>query len=133
MKLISYICTMEINELREEDLRELIFTQEFSDFYKLLDEKVQHKFDYTMQVVRTIKILPINFVKHLNGTDLYEMRVSVGTNAYRTILFAIDDDNINSAKRVILLNAFMKKSTKDYKKELKIANKILEGLEYDKD
>src|SRR5574344_2777761 len=99
MKLISYICTMEINELREEDLRELICTQEFSDFYKLLDEKVQHKFDYTMQVVRTIKILPINFVKHLNGTDLYEIRVSVGTNAYRTILFAIDDDNINSAKR----------------------------------
>jgi phage-related protein len=124
---------MKENELQKNDLRELIFTQEFSDFYTNLDVKVQHKFDYTMQVVRTIKILPINFIKHLEGTDLYEMRVSVGMNAYRTILFTIDNDNINNAKKVILLNAFMKKSTKDYKKEIKTATKILKGLGYDKD
>ena len=61
------------------------------------------------------------------------MRVSVGMNAYRTILFTIDNDNINNAKKVILLNAFMKKSTKDYKKEIKTATKILKGLGYDKD
>ena len=45
-------------------------------------------------------------MKHLDGTDLYEMRVSVSTNEYRTILFAVDDDNIILSKRILLLKAF---------------------------
>ena len=47
-----------------------------------------------MDIIRTEYILSTKFVKHLDGTDLYEMRVSVSTNEYRTILFAVDDDNI---------------------------------------
>ena len=42
------------------------------------------------------------------------MRVSVNTNEYRTILFAVDNDNIILSKKVLLLNGFLKKSTKDY-------------------
>ena len=44
----------------------------------------------------------MKFVKHLEKTDLYEMRVSVGTNEYRTVLFAIDQENVIEAKNVIL-------------------------------
>ena len=128
MKLISYICTMNSEDERGDNLRELIFTEEFFSFYQQLDTKVQTKFDYTIEVVRNVNILTTNFVKHLEGTELYEMRVSVGSNAYRTIMFTMDHDNINLARRIILLNAFLKKSTKDYKKQVKIATDILKRL-----
>mgnify|MGYP003411250649 FL=1 len=119
---------MNSEDEREDNLRELIFTEEFFSFYQQLDTKVQTKFDYTIEVVRNVNILTTNFVKHLEGTELYEMRVSVGSNAYRTIMFTMDHDNINLASRIILLNAFLKKSTKDYKKQIKIATDILKRL-----
>ena len=40
------------------------------------------------------------------------MRVSVD-NEVRVILFAADSDNINLATRIIFLNGFIKKGTKD--------------------
>jgi hypothetical protein len=56
------------------------------------------------------------------------MRVSVGTNEYRTMLFSINHENIIQATEVILLNEFLKKSSKDYDKQIKKATKILEDL-----
>lgn len=72
--------------------------------------------------------IPTKFIKHLQNTDLYEMRVSVGTNEYRTVLFAIDNKNVIQSTQIILLNAFLKKSNKDYKKQIEKANKILNDL-----
>ena len=43
-------------------------------------------------------------------------------------MFAIDHSNVIEAKRLILLNGFLKKSSKDYKKQIEIAQKILNGL-----
>ena len=57
------------------------------------------------------------------------MRVSVGTNEYRTLLFAIDHENILEASQVIMLNGFLKKSNKDYDKQIKKAINILNNLE----
>jgi hypothetical protein len=57
------------------------------------------------------------------------MRVSVGTNEYRTILFAIDHENIIEASNILLLNSFLKKSSKDYKKNIDIAEAILNKME----
>jgi hypothetical protein len=68
-------------------------------------------------------------VKKLVGTDLYEMRVSVGFNEYRSILFAIDHKNIIQAKKIVLLNGFLKKSSKDYDKQIKKAINILKNIE----
>ena len=62
-------------------------------------------------------------------TELYEMRVSVGNNEYRTILFAIDHENVMEAKNILLLNGFIKKDTKDYRKQIEIATTILNKLE----
>jgi len=73
--------------------------------------------------------LPTKFVKHLFGTRLYEIRVAVGHNAYRTILFAANSDNIIQATEIYLLNSFLKKSEKDYEREITIAEKILNDLE----
>ena len=113
-------------------MRELYFSDEFWEFYNNQSEKVKTKFDYVIAIVRSEQIISNKFVKHLEDTDLYEMRVSVGNNEYRTILFAIDHSNIINASKIFLLNAFLKKSTKDYKKQIDIALKILGGYEDDK-
>ena len=60
-------------------------------------------------------------------TDFFELRVSVD-NEIRVILFAVDNDNINLATNVILLNGFVKKSTKDYDKEITKAINILRSV-----
>ncbi|MDE6418217.1 MAG: type II toxin-antitoxin system RelE/ParE family toxin [Duncaniella sp.] len=82
-----------------------------------------------MDVIVKIYDVPTKFIKHLQNTDLYEKRVSIGPNEYRTVLFAIDHSNIIEATRIILLNGFLKKSNKDYKKQIEIANKILKDLQ----
>lgn len=82
-----------------------------------------------MDVLVTVYNISTKFVKHLEKTDLYEMRVSVGTNEYRTVLFAIDHDNVIEAKNIILLNGFLKKDNKDYRKQIEIAKDILNNLE----
>lgn len=51
------------------------------------------------------------------------------SNEYRTILFAIDKPNIIEATQIILLNGFLKKSNKDYRKQIEIAQTILNDLE----
>lgn len=60
-------------------------------------------------------------------TDFYELRISVG-NEYRVILFTIDHENLIEATQILLLNGFIKKSTKDYKKEIDKALQILNNL-----
>lgn len=124
MYLIGYLCKGKTGLME----RELIFSNEFWSFYKSQNQKVQLKFDYVINILMTERVITTKFVKHLENTDLYEMRVSLGTNEYRTILFAMDNDNIILSTRILVLNAFQKKSTKDYKKQIEIAQKILGGF-----
>lgn len=126
--LISYICNMESVEDKASDIRTIFKTDEFEEFYNGLDEKVKDKFEYTFELVQTVYAIPVKYVKHLEGTDLYEMRVSVGSNEYRTVLFAIDNSNVILSTKIILLNGFLKKSTKDYSKQIAKAERILKGL-----
>lgn len=109
--------------------RILIQSEEFLSYYNQLPDNIRSKFDYAMNVLSSIAVPNIKFVKKLVDTDFYEMRVSVGPNEYRTILFTIDNDNIVNATQVLLLNAFLKKSTKDYKRQIEIANAIIKRLE----
>ena len=99
-----------------------------SEFYNDLNARVKDKFEYTFELVQTVYALPVKYIKHLDGTDLYEMRVSVGSNEYRTVLFAIDNSNVILATKIILLNGFLKKSTKDYDKQIAKAIRILKDL-----
>lgn len=112
---------VEINDI----VRTIIKTEEFQSFYDTLPARVQEKFKYVMNIIMSIYNLPTKFIKHLQNTELYEMRVSIGPNEYRSILFAIDNKNVIEAKNIILLNGFLKKSNKDYSKQVEIANKIL--------
>lgn len=54
------------------------------------------------------------------------MRVSVGSNEYRTVLFAIDNSNVILSTKII--HGFLKKSTKDYDKQIAKAVRILKDL-----
>ena len=116
-----------------EYIRDVFWTKEFTRFYNELPLQVQNKFDYVISIVKTEYVVSAKFIKHSENTELYEMRVSIGNNEYRTIMFTMDNPNVILATKIILLNAFMKKSTKDYKKQLRTAEKILGGLLYDED
>ena len=120
---------METKAVLDKEIRSIFRTPEYDEFYDSLSRKVQAKFDYVLEVIASVYNIPVKFVKHLENTALYEMRVSVGTNEYRTVLFAIDHDNVIEAKNVILLNGFQKKDSKQYRKEIEKAKSILKKLE----
>lgn len=117
--------------INKEMIRELYFSEEFWTFYNKQQDRAKHKFDYVISIIQTEELITTKFVKHLKNTDLYEMRISVGTNEYRTVLFAMDNDNIILARNILVLNAFLKKSEKDYKKQVEIAKNILGGYTND--
>lgn len=128
--LISYFCRMEENK---EHIRNVYWTVEFARFYKGLSDKVKMKFDYVLEIVKTERVISAKFVKHLENTELYEMRVSVGSNEYRTIMFTMDNANVMLATEITLLNAFIKKSTRDYRKQIKLAENILNNISHEED
>ena len=108
-----------------EDIRETLHTLEYEEYYASLDEKTKAKFYYVESIIKTQYVVNKKFVKNLEGTEFYEARVSVGTNEHRTIIFAIDSISFIESKRVLFLNSFLKKSTKQYKREVENARQIL--------
>ena len=97
---------MDLGRPNKEYIRYVFKTPEYEKFVSSLNPKVRQKFDYVVDVITTIYNVPTKFIKHLENTDLYEMRVSIGTNEYRTVIFAIDNHNFIEAGNVILLNGF---------------------------
>ena len=109
-------------------MRTLFRSKEFDWFYDSLPENVQHKIKYAINILSEIKVVNTKLVMKLINTDFYELRVSVG-NEYRVILVAVDHDNLIEAEHILLLNGFIKKSVKDYKKEIEKAEQILKNLQ----
>ena len=111
--------------------REVILSDEFMDYYRSLPEKVRTKYDYVMQIIKSQYVVNEKFVKHLENTEFYEARVSVGTDEYRTIIFAVDSQSFIESKTVLFLNSFLKKDSKQYKSEIKKAETIIEKYKED--
>ena len=107
--------------------RELIYSQEYLEFVQNSSKRTQEKLLYATSILESITPVPVKFVKKLTNTDFYELRILVD-NEVRVILFAVDNDNINLATSVIFLNGFIKKSTKDYEKEIIKAINILRNV-----
>ncbi len=107
--------------------RKLIFSSEYIEFEKHLNARTLEKLSYVATLLETLPVVSTQFVKKLVNTDFYELRVKVD-NEVRVILFLVDCENINNAKTIIFLNGFVKKSTKDYKKEINKATQILRRL-----
>ena len=119
MKRNAYFCSM------NRAVREILYSEEYKSYYDGLDSRIQTKYDYVEQIIRTQYVVNEKFVKHLENTDFYEARISVGSNEYRTVLFAIETQSFMESKRVLFLNSFLKKDNKQYKKEIRIAEGIL--------
>jgi mRNA-degrading endonuclease RelE of RelBE toxin-antitoxin system len=96
-----------------------VYKNHFWDFYNNQPQNVQDKIDWVIGLVRSLRIVPKIYFKHLTGTDgLWEIRVKVGSNIFR-IFCCFDEGNL-----VILLSAFQKKTHKTPKKEIKKAERL---------
>ncbi len=106
-------------------MRTIFKTFEFLEFMDNSETNVKNKIDYLLDIIATQPVINTKVAKKLINTVFYEVRIQVN-NEYRIIVFAIDHDNITQSRNVLFLNGFMKKSTKDYDKQIKTAIKILE-------
>ena len=106
-------------------MREIDITEECLEFIDSQGERVSLKFFQLIEVIGEVKVVNTNFLKKLQSTQFYELRIKAG-NEYRIIIFAIDHLNFAESTKAVCLCGFLKKSTKDYKKAVKQAEKILE-------
>lgn len=106
-------------------MRNIDYTNEFLLFFENAETNVKNKIEYILELLATQNVINSKIAKKLTNTYLYEIRIQVN-NEYRILCFTIDHDNITQANHILFLNGFMKKSTKDYEKEIKKAIKILE-------
>ena len=67
-------------------MRTLKRTNEFDEFYNSVGTKVQEKIDYALTLISQMKVVSTKFVKKLEGTEFYEMRISVEMNTGSSFL-----------------------------------------------
>ena len=106
-------------------MREIHITEECLFFIDKQTDKTALKFFQLVEVISELKVVNSHFLKKLHSTAFYELRIKAG-NEYRIILFAIDHLNFAECTKAVCLCGFHKKSTKDYKKAIKQAERLLE-------
>lgn len=111
------------------EIRTIHKTPQFQEFYNSQPYKVKEKIDYVLGIMVSQKVVSTKFVKNLENTEFYEMRISLGNNEYRSILLTLDSTSFIESKQAVLLNGFVKKSTKQYKGEIDKARTIVKSLE----
>lgn len=101
-------------------IRKIIAYQDnFINFYKKQDLKIQEKIEYVLDLVRFEKQVPKKFYKFLDNTDgIWEIRVITTFKNIRILCFQDKGD------LVVLTNCFLKKTQKTPKKEIKRAEKL---------
>ncbi len=97
----------------------------FQEFMQTLNEKIQRKVDYALQLLKTQERLSTKFVKAIKE-GLFELRIEYESNIYR-VFFIFDDGQI-----VVLFNGFQKKTQNTPKQEIEKALKIKEAYYADK-
>jgi phage-related protein len=104
-----------------------LYKDYFSDFYKKQRQKVKDKIIWTFKLIETLRIVPEDYLKHIEGTDgLYEIRIQLGNDIFRIFCF-FDKGNL-----VVLANGFQKKTQKTPKSEIIKALKIKQEYEEEK-
>ena len=93
-------------------------------YFRRKCERVQNKFKYLLEVLEEHKIVHTSFVEKLTNTKYYELKIKA-ENQIRVIIFTIDNENFNSARQIILLNGFLKRTNRDHKKAIKVADKLI--------
>jgi len=106
-------------------MRVIDITEECLEFVDKQSERISLKFFQLIEVIGEVKVVNSNFLKKLQSTQFYELRIKAG-NEYRIVIFAINHLNFAECTKAVCLVGFQKKGTKDYKKAIKQAEKILE-------
>lgn len=112
-------------------MREIEITEECLEFIDSQSERFSLKFFQLIEVIGKIKVVNSNFLKKLQSTQFYELRIKAG-NEYRVIILAIDHLNFAQCTKAVCPCGFQKKETKDYKKAIKMAEKALTNYLKDK-
>jgi phage-related protein len=101
-------------------IRKIItYGDNFMNFYKSQDSKIQEKIEYVLDLVRFEKQVPIKFFKYLDDTDgIYEIRIMTTFKNIRILCF------FDKGELVVLTNCFLKKTQKTPRKEIKTAEKL---------
>jgi phage-related protein len=110
-----------------KQFREVIFYGEyFWEFYYKQSRKVKDKITWTIGLLKYLEVIPEKYLKHIEETDLYEIRVSFGNNIFRIFCF-FDKDRL-----VIVFNGFQKKTQKTPRNEIDRAVRLKKEYYEDK-
>ncbi|MBU3744722.1 MAG: type II toxin-antitoxin system RelE/ParE family toxin [Sediminibacterium sp.] len=106
--------------MTESNEREVWYYRDYYlQFFNQLAPDVQKKFNWTLQLISDLKIIPKKYFDAIAGSKgLYEIRVEVGSNIFRVFCF-FDKHTI-----IVLLNGFQKKTQKTPQKEIILAKKL---------
>lgn len=111
-------------------MREIDTTELWFEFIDSQPERMRLKFFQLIKIISEVKVVHANFLKKLQSTPFYELRIKAG-DEYRIIIFSIDHHNFTECTKAVCLNGFQKKSTKDYNKAVTQAEKKIN--EYNKE
>ena len=103
--------------MKEKFVRNIFYYKNYYlDFYATLNPEVRKKFNWTLQLISEIDRVPEKYFSHMTGSSgLFEIRVEVGSNIYRTFSF------FDEGKLIVLINGFIKKTRKTPKSEIELA------------
>ena len=105
--------------MSDKPIREIIFYGDyFWDFYKKQTQKVRKKINWTIGLLKYLEVIPEKYLKHIEETDLYEIRISFGNNIFRIFCF------FDKGRIIVVLNGFQKKTEKTPKTEIERALKL---------
>lgn len=97
----------------------IAYKDDFVNFYKNQDSKIQEKIGYVLDLIRFERQVPAKFYKLLENTDgIWEVRVITTFKSIRILCFQ------DKADLVVLTNCFLKKTKKTPQKEIKLAEKL---------
>ena len=82
-------------------MREIDITEDCLNFIDQQEEKTKLKIFYLIEIIGEIKIVNSNFLKKLQSTQFYELRVKTGKEI-RIIIFAVDHLNFAECKKAVM-------------------------------
>ena len=90
------------------------------EFLDSLSDQQAQKVTWVLRLVERIDIVPIQYLKKLDGTeDIWEIRAQFGGNNYRLLGF------FDGGRLIILTNGFSKKTQKTPMNEIEKAIRIM--------
>ena len=60
--------------MEENDIGNIIFSDEFEDYYSRMSDQIRKKYDYVLQIIKSQYVVSSKIVKSLDNTDFYELR-----------------------------------------------------------